>query len=167
MFCALPFRNWGEICSLCPNSTSSYHLSMAPSTHLQYTKENVSALWFTFLWLHYQIPNKIAGSKNTDTFLSASLKQHVFLYDGPGTSQASYPVRRQVRRQVLCISEICYVLELIDWLSWGLTTRQPLLVILCRLPEKGRKKIEEIVEEMKERDREERGTGMKVKKQKK
>ena len=32
--------------------------------------------------------------------------------------------------------------------------------------EKGRKEIEERVEEMKERDREERGTGMKVKKQK-
>ena len=49
------------------------------------------------------------------------------------------------------------------WLSWDLTTRQPLWVILCHLPEKGRK---EIVEEMKERDREVRGTGMKVKKQK-
>ena len=47
------------------------------------------------------------------------------------------------------------------------TTRQLLRVILCRLPEKGRKEIEEKVEEMKERDREERGTGMKVKKQKK
>ena len=46
-------------------------------------------------------------------------------------------------------------------------TRQPLWVILCCFPEKGRKKIEEIVEEMKERDRGERGTGMKVKKQKK
>ena len=46
-------------------------------------------------------------------------------------------------------------------------TRQPLRVILCRLAEKGRKEIEERVEEMKERDREERGTGMKVKKQKK
>ena len=45
----------------------------------------------------------------------------------------------------------------------ALTTRQPLRVILCRLPEKGRKEIEERVEEMKERDREERGTGMKVK----
>ena len=56
---------------------------------------------------------------------------------------------------------------LIDWLCWGLTTRQPLRVILCRLPEKGRKEIEEIVEEMKEGGREERGTGMKVKKQKK
>ena len=33
---------------------------------------------------------------------------------------------------------------------------------MCRLPEKGRKEIEEIVEEMKEGDREERGTGMKV-----
>ena len=53
------------------------------------------------------------------------------------------------------------------WLCWGLTTRQPLWVILCRLPEKGRRVIEEIVEEMKERNREERGTGMKVKKQKK
>ena len=29
-----------------------------------------------------------------------------------------------------------------DWLSWGLTTRQPLWVILCRLPEKGRKETE-------------------------
>ena len=29
-------------------------------------------------------------------------------------------------------------------------TRQPLWVILCRLPEKGRKEIEEIIEEMKE-----------------
>ena len=54
-----------------------------------------------------------------------------------------------------------------DWLCWGLTTRQPLWVILCRLPEKGRKSTEEIAEEMKERDREERETGMKVKKQKK
>ena len=49
----------------------------------------------------------------------------------------------------------------------GLTTRQPLWIILCRLPEEWRKEIEEIVEVMKERDREERGTGMKVKKQKK
>ena len=46
-------------------------------------------------------------------------------------------------------------------------TRQPLWVILCRLPEKGRKVIEEIVEEMKEKDREERGIRMKVEKQKK
>ena len=44
-------------------------------------------------------------------------------------------------------------------------TRQPLWVILCRLPQKGRKEIEEIVEEMEERNREERGTGMKGKKQ--
>ena len=52
-------------------------------------------------------------------------------------------------------------------LCWVLTTHQSLLVILCHLPEKGRKEIEEIVEELKERDREERETGMKVKKQKK
>ena len=92
--------------------------------HLQrvYNKPKKMSLHccLNFLWLHLkttvflthflycQIPNKTAGSKNTDTFLSASLKQHVFLYDGPGISQASYPVRRQV----LCISEICYVLEL-------------------------------------------------------
>ena len=41
-------------------------------------------------------------------------------------------------------------------LSWGLTTRQPLWIILCRLPEKGRKETEDIAEEMKERNREER-----------
>ena len=39
------------------------------------------------------------------------------------------------------------------WLCWDLTTRQPLRVILCRLPEKERREIEEIVEEMKERNR--------------
>ena len=38
---------------------------------------------------------------------------------------------------------------------------------MYRLPEKGRKETEEIVGEMKEWDREERGTGMKEKKQKK
>ena len=48
-----------------------------------------------------------------------------------------------------------------------MTTRQPLWVILCHLPHKGRKEIEEIEEEMKERGSEERGTGMKVKKKKK
>ena len=66
---------------------------------------------------------------------------------------------QQIVQNVVCCD--------IDWLCWGLTTLQPLRVILCRLPEKGRKEIEERVEEMKERDREERGTGMKVKKQKK
>ena len=39
-------------------------------------------------------------------------------------------------------------------LCWGLMTRQPLWVILCFLQEKGRNEIEEIVEEMKERNRE-------------
>ena len=42
---------------------------------------------------------------------------------------------------------------------------QPLWVILCRLPEKGRKQKEEIVKKMKERDRGEKGK--KVLKQKK
>ena len=41
----------------------------------------------------------------------------------------------------------------INWLCWGLTTRQPLLVILCYLPEKEGREIEEIEEEMKERYR--------------
>ena len=50
------------------------------------------------------------------------------------------------------------------WLCWGLTKCQPLWIILCRLQEKGRKEIEDIVGEIKERDREERGTGMKGKK---
>ena len=38
----------------------------------------------------------------------------------------------------------------------GLTTRQPLWVILYNLPEKGRGEIEEIVEKMYERDKEEK-----------
>ena len=36
-------------------------------------------------------------------------------------------------------------------------THQPLWVILCHLTEKGRREIEEIVEEMEEKDRGERG----------
>ena len=46
-------------------------------------------------------------------------------------------------------------------------TYQLLWVILCCLPEEERREIEEIVEEMKERDRVEGGKWMKVKKQKK
>ena len=58
-------------------------------------------------------------------------------------------------------------LHKLDWLSWGLMTHQHLWVILCCLPEKGRTKTEETVEEMKDRDREVRGIEMKVKKQEK
>ena len=49
----------------------------------------------------------------------------------------------------------------------GFNDMSTLLGHLCRLPEKGRREIEEIEEEMKETDRVERGTGMKVNKQKK
>ena len=49
-------------------------------------------------------------------------------------------------------------------LCLGLTARQPLWVILCRLPEKGRRQIEEVVEEMKERDMGEGKKWIKVKK---
>ena len=73
---------------------------------------------------------------------------------------------RNTKHGNACWVDIIYLI-LYDWLCWGLTTRQPLWIILCRLPEKGRKEIEEIVEEMKEGGKEERGTGMKVKKQKK
>ena len=52
-------------------------------------------------------------------------------------------------------------------LCWGLTTCQPLWVILCRLPEKGRKETEEMVEGMNEGNREKRGTGTNMKKLKK
>ena len=49
----------------------------------------------------------------------------------------------------------------------GFNDTSTLVGHLCCLPVKGRKDIEETVEEMKERVMEERGTGMKVKKQKK
>ena len=65
--------------------------------------------------------------------------------------------------KVLTILQSLFGRTAFNWLFWGLTTHQLFWVISCRLPEKGRKEIEE----MKERDREERGTGIKVKKQKK
>ena len=49
----------------------------------------------------------------------------------------------------------------------GFNDMSTLVGHLCLIPEKGRKEIEETVEEMKERNTEERGIGMKVKKQKK
>ena len=58
-------------------------------------------------------------------------------------------------------------LVLVGWLCWDLTTHQPLWVIMCHLPKKEKKEIGKTVEEMKDRDRKESGTGMKVKKQKK
>ena len=71
------------------------------------------------------------------------------------------------RKRVKCQCTTIILATFIDWLCLGLSTCQPLWVILCGLPEKGRKEIEEIVEEMKERNMEERGSGIKVKKQKK
>ena len=74
-----------------------------------------------------------------------------------GTDEKKSPIPELATREA----------RLSDWLCWGLTTRQPLLVILCHLPENRRKEIEEIVEALKEMDREERRTGVKVKKQEK
>ena len=54
-----------------------------------------------------------------------------------------------VIQQNICSGSTCY--KLID--SVGFNNHQPLWVILCRLSKKGR---EEIVEKMKEKDREER-----------
>ena len=51
-------------------------------------------------------------------------------------------------------------------MCWGLTTRQP-CGSFCVVSQRKGEEIEETVEEMKERNREERETGMKVKKQKK
>ena len=47
-----------------------------------------------------------------------------------------------------------------DWLFWGLMKSQLLWVILCRFPEIERREIEGIVEEVKDRDRGERGKWM-------
>ena len=48
-------------------------------------------------------------------------------------------------------------------MNWYIfNTDNSIRIKVGHLPEKGRKEIEEIVEEMKERDRKERGTGMKV-----
>ena len=50
----------------------------------------------------------------------------------------------------------------VDWLFVLGFNDTSTLVILCRLPEKGRREIEEKIEEMKERDRGERGKWIKV-----
>ena len=109
----------------------------------------------------------LVNDNQVDNYLKEILE---FVYYGsfvnnrPKTAGAhmNHVTRKWVSECMLIVKPIVYYL-----LCWGLTTRQPLWVILCRLPEKGRKEIEEIVEEMKERNREERGTGMKGKKQKK
>ena len=49
----------------------------------------------------------------------------------------------------------------------GFNDTSTLWVILCRLPEIMSKEIEEIIEEMNVKNKKERRTGMKVKKQKK
>ena len=111
------------------------------------------------------IKNYFRILKKTHAYLQAILKAHVkFQKDWPKT------VGGVKGTKYLLPIDFCNIrTQKMSkfWLCWGLTTRQPLWVILCRLPEKGRKEIEEIVEEMKETIREEIGTGMKVKKQKK
>ena len=74
--------------------------------------------------------------------IDRAIRKHVRAYvDSKGTDQPVYP-----RRPLLSAN---------SWLCWSLTTRQPLWVILCRFPEKGRKEMEKIVEEIKERERNE------------
>ena len=61
----------------------------------------------------------------------------------------------QVMKILMCGGQIILLKNwwMTHWLCWDLTTCQPFWVILCCLPEKGRKEIEEILEEIKERDR--------------
>ena len=60
-----------------------------------------------------------------------------------------------------------YILIAIQQDQWlivlGFNDTSSLVDHFCRLPEKGRREIEELVEEMKETDRGERGTGIEIK----
>ena len=83
---------------------------------------------------------------------------NTILLDYPSVSPDISPQNKCRSQCISQSSDLPYILKNIcfiniDWLCWGLTTRRPLWVILCRLPEKGRR---EIVKEMKERDRGER-----------
>ena len=60
-------------------------------------------------------------------------------------------------RRLMNIRVSMYMCTTCTLIVMNLTTRQPLWLILCHLPEKGRKEIEEKVEKMKDRDREETG----------
>ena len=64
-----------------------------------------------------------------------------------GVNWPSSSGEEEKNRCITCIYNLSPFFSIV----WGLMTRLPLWVILCRLPEKGRKEIDEIVEEMKER----------------
>ena len=58
--------------------------------------------------------------------------------------QALFFLRSNFKKNVVCYSFTYHFKKKVNinnWLCWGLTTRQPLRVILCRLQEKGRKEI--------------------------
>ena len=95
-----------------------------------------------FLWRNKSYPRIILKHSLIPLGLDTSIHQYIFC-----------SLHKNVDTQMI----------LTDWLCWGLTT-STLVGHFFRLPEKGR---EEIVKEMEERDREERRTGMKGKKQKK
>ena len=57
-------------------------------------------------------------------------------------SKELWRVEKQIGSHKSCHS-VKYGGKTNHWLCWGLTTRQPLWVILCRLPERGRKETEE------------------------
>ena len=66
--------------------------------------------------------------------LSSHAQRGLHIHEIPGQTDAREVCSCKFRQLVTTKAK-----SVIDWLSWGLTTRQPLWVILCRLPEKGRK----------------------------
>ena len=68
-------------------------------------------------------------------FLSIGTARNLIIFSRPNT----YVYYGNFQYQIIFLHENIIYNIVGFWLCWGLTTRQPLWVILCRLPEKGRK----------------------------
>ena len=66
----------------------------------------------------------------------------------PEFTTSFYFTGSELNRLVQCSKDFTKLFSVVFLLCWGLMTCQPLWVILCHLPEKGRKETEETVEEI-------------------
>ena len=103
-------------------------------------------LFLLFTVIHFPLSplslSFISSAISSISLLPSSGKQHKMTHKGWHVAKPQHNQRPWSDATFCCIWSGCtlfakaYLSQLIDWLSWGLMTLQPLWVILCHLPEK-------------------------------
>ena len=141
-------RGKGVVYVMSPGRPTDIGLQLARPAVLE--ADNCGGGWmFLFLLftvIHFPLSplslSFISSAISSISLLPSSGKQHKMTHKGWHVAKPQHNQRPWSDATFCCIWSGCtlfakaYLSQLIDWLSWGLMTLQPLWVILCRLPEK-------------------------------